>query len=755
MLALLIFLNKQNDPMDISSYVSKFINGTNQSLFLTGKAGTGKTTLLKEIVETTHKKTVIAAPTGIAAINAGGVTLHSLFHLPFGSFIPDEGIPQVANLSFQLTNPKALLRNLKMNAQKKALIREMELLIIDEVSMLRADLLDAIDTILRYVRRNSSVFGGLQILFIGDLWQLPPVVKNEEWSVLKNYYSNIFFFNAITFKKTELVYLELDKIFRQTDSRFIDLLNHFRLNTINQSDIDLLNQCYKKQFNLLDNEGYIYLTTHNHKADKINKEALEKLPGKTYRFEADLDGEFSEYAFPVDPVLELKEGAQVMFIKNDYSGNQAYFNGKIGKIDAVSEDHILVSFPDGSEPAEIERYTWENKKFALNQETREVEERIVGTFSHFPLKLAWAITIHKSQGLTFEKAVIDISQAFAAGQTYVALSRITSLEGLVLASPVRWSGPEIDDDLAAFAKSKITEERANEKYRIASKKYINQQVSEAFNFNELAQSLNEHIATYDKDTVKSAKQKHLSWALKLKKELKEIIKVSGKFQNQLKSIIHSDSEDHLIKLKNRVGAAKEYFIPLLKEKQEEIESHMQVVRKEKGIKKYLKELMLLQGLFYGQIILIHKAEALCIAVINDEEINKDTFYSATESVKKPEEDKKEKKEKKKKEKGKPKIKTAQITHDLYKQGKSIDEIAKERSLSVITIEKHLSDCIAQGKIDISELMDSKRIKEVLKAIETVDTSLLKPVKEHLGDDYSYAEIKYVMSWLKFERVVDK
>ncbi len=741
--------------MDISNYVSKFINGTNQSLFLTGKAGTGKTTLLKEIVETTHKKTVIAAPTGIAAINAGGVTLHSLFHLPFGSFIPDERIPQVANLYFQVTNPKMLLRNLKMNSQKKALIREMELLIIDEVSMLRADLLDAIDAILRYVRRNSSAFGGLQILFIGDLWQLPPVVKNEEWNILKNYYSNIFFFNAIIFKRTELVYLELDKIFRQTDSEFIDLLNHFRLNTITQSDIDLLNQQYKKQFNLLDNEGYIYLTTHNYKADKINKEALEKLPGKTYRFEVDLDGDFSEYAFPVDPVLELKEGAQVMFIKNDYSGNQAYFNGKIGKIDTVSEDHILVSFPDGSEPAEVERYTWENKKFALNQETRDVEERIVGTFSHFPIKLAWAITIHKSQGLTFDKAVIDISQAFAAGQTYVALSRLTSLEGLVLASPVRWSGPEIDDDLAAFAQSKITEERANEKYRIASKEYINHRVSDAFNFSALTYGLREHIATYDKDAVKSAKQKHLTWALNINKRLQELVEVSGKFQNQLKSIIHSDSEDHLLNLKNRVAAAKDYFIPLLKERQGEIESHMQVVQKEKVVKKYLKELKLLQGLFYGQIILIHKAEALCMAVLNDEEINKETFSTVTESIKKPEEEKSAKKEKKKKEKGKPKIKTAEVTYDLYRKGYSVQEIAKERSLSVITIEKHLSDCIEQGKIDIAELLDSKRIKEILSAIETVDTSLLKPVKEHLGDDYSYAEIKYVMSWLKFERVVDK
>ncbi|MFO7829495.1 MAG: PIF1 family DEAD/DEAH box helicase, partial [Bacteroidales bacterium] len=453
------------DEMDVSQYVSKFINGTNQSLFLTGKAGTGKTTLLKEIVDTTHKKTVIAAPTGIAAINAGGVTLHSLFHLPFGSYIPDHIIPAGGDLSFQLTTSQMLIRNLKMNAQKKALIREMELLIIDEVSMLRADMMDAIDKILRYVRRSSKPFGGLQILFIGDLWQLPPVVKSQEWSILKNYYADIFFFNARVFQQTELIYLELEKIYRQSDPDFIDLLNHFRLNDAGNKEIEILNQQYKKDFDLLDNEGYIYLTTHNHKADKVNKRALEKLPGKSFRFDAKINGDFSEYAYPVDLTLELKEGAQVMFIKNDYSGNQAYFNGKIGKVEHVDAEHIEVGFLDGSPSAIVEPYTWENKKFAINSETKGIEEKITGTFTHYPLKLAWAITIHKSQGLTFDKAMIDISQVFAAGQTYVALSRLTSLKGLVLAQPVRLTGPETGQHLFDFAQSKTPPEEAIKKYK--------------------------------------------------------------------------------------------------------------------------------------------------------------------------------------------------------------------------------------------------------------------------------------------------
>ncbi|MCD4833699.1 MAG: helix-turn-helix domain-containing protein [Bacteroidales bacterium] len=747
---------------NVSYYVSKFINGTNQSVFLTGKAGTGKTTLLKQIVATTHKKTVVAAPTGIAAINAGGVTLHSLFHLPFGSFIPDNVIPAAGELSFQLTTPKTLIRNLKMNSHKKALIREMELLIIDEVSMLRADLLDAIDNILRYVRRNNSPFGGLQILFIGDLWQLPPVVKNEEWSILKNYYSNIFFFNATPFKQVDLIHLELEEIYRQTDPEFIVLLNNFRLNKINQTDIDIINKQYKPQFNLLENEGYIYLTTHNHKADKINKQALEKLPSKSYRFEADITDEFSEYAFPIDITLELKEGAQVMFIKNDYSGNQAYYNGKIGKIESVSDDNIKVSFPDGTPSAVVEQYTWENKKFALNQDTKEIEERIVGTFVQYPIKLAWAVTIHKSQGLTFEKAMIDISQAFAAGQTYVALSRLTSLKGLVLASPVRWSGPETDKALSSFAQSKISVNDANKKYSTASKQYVNNRVSGAFNFNGLITALREHIGTYDKDAKKSSKQKYLGWAQNQLKNTQAIVDISGKFQNQIKSIIKSDEENCLIRLKERLTAAKDYFIPLLKEKQDEIETHINLARKEKGIKTYLKELKELQGIFYGQIITIYKAEALCMAILNNEELNKETLHSITGTIKKPSEENKIKSEparpaggKKKKEKAKLKIKTAQITYELYKQGKTIEEIVEERSLNIRTIEGHISDCIAQGKIKVSELIVQERIDEITNAATELDTLFLKPIKEHLGDDFSYPEIKFVMSWMKYKNTIEK
>ncbi|MEA3316592.1 MAG: helix-turn-helix domain-containing protein [Bacteroidota bacterium] len=734
----------------VAYYVTRFINGTNQAVFLTGKAGTGKTTLLKQIVETTHKKTLIAAPTGIAAINAGGITLHSLFHLPFGSFIPENTIPGQGNYSFQITTPKTLIRNLKMNSKKKALIREMELLIIDEVSMLRADLLDAIDTILRYVRRSSKAFGGLQILFIGDLWQLPPVVKNAEWNIIKNYYSNVFFFNANVFKQRDLIYLELEKIFRQTDSKFIDLLNNFRLNKISQTDIDILNKQYVKNFKLFDNEGYIYLTTHNYKANEINKKALAKLPGVSYHFDAEVIGDYSEYSYPVDLSLELKLGAQVMFIKNDYSGKQAYFNGKIGKIDDISDDNIRVSFTDGTPSAEVEKYTWENKKFALNSTTKEIEENIVGKFEHYPLKLAWAITIHKSQGLTFEKAVIDISQSFAGGQIYVALSRLTSLKGLVLAEPVSISGPKIDKDLAIFAESKISSDDAEKKYKSASKEYVNSKIVDAFNFNALIFALREHIETYNKDKKKSAKQKYLSWAEDLHKNTHSLVEVSRKFQNQVKSIVTKNENDYLLVLNERLIAAKDYFVPLLKDKQEEIEKHISEVKKEKGVKKYLKELKALQGDFYNRIIAIYKAEALCSAVINNEDIDNSKFQSITENIQKPEDEVKTKSPKGKKKKGEPKVKTSQITYELYKQGKTIEEIAKERQLVLTTIEGHLATCIKEGKISVNKFLVSERVDEIIYAAEELDTDMLTPIKNHLDDEFSYSEIKFAMAHMKYK-----
>ncbi len=735
-----------------AQYVNRFINATDQHVFLTGKAGTGKTTLLKAIVESTHKKTLIAAPTGIAAINAGGSTLHSLFHLPFGTFIPENRIDSNLEINTQLTTPNSLIKNLHMNATKRALIEEVELLIIDEVSMLRADLLDAIDAVLRYVRRNRNVpFGGVQILFIGDLWQLPPVVKDDEWGLLKRYYPTIYFFNALALKGNHPVYIELETIYRQTDQQFIDLLNHFRINEVTPTDVELLNRQYRPSFNPIDNPGYIYLTTHNYKADNINKQALEKLPGKRFAFKAKVEGDFSEYSYPVEYTLELKKGAQVMFIKNDYSGNSAYFNGKIGLVEEISNESIQVSFLDNSPSAEVEPYTWENKKFSLDKETREISETIVGKFTHFPLKLAWAITVHKSQGLTFDKAMIDISQAFAPGQIYVALSRLTALKGLVLTQPISINGPDVDPALLQYSQSAKDEMQMEESFERASSEYLKKQVIQAYSFGWMVRDLQEHIDSYDKDEVRSTKQKYLNWAMALQSKVKPLVEVANKFQSQISRLVQSQQPEALDTLLERVGAARQYFQPLLNELLSSIIEHKKQAKREKGTKKYLTELQWVEGIFYRQMLTISKAEALCQSVINRTELDKKMVQVLASAIRpvEPDGEPKASSIKVKKPKGEQ-VDTRLTTLELYLKNKSVEETATARSMSPRTIEGHLAECIGKGMLDVNDLVTTKKLNEILKVAQELDTVLLSPIKELVDETITYAEIKYVMAYLAFE-----
>ncbi|GAF01874.1 ATP-dependent DNA helicase [Saccharicrinis fermentans] len=421
--------------------VAKFINNTQQNIFLTGKAGTGKTTFLKSITQHTHKSVIVAAPTGIAAINAGGVTLHSLFQLPFGAFVPDNnGLPQ-QTISTPINTPRTLLSSFQMHKNKRNMLKKMELLVIDEVSMLRADLLDAIDLILRSVRHQRDLpFGGVQVLFIGDLLQLPPVVKDDEWKTIGAYYPSVFFFHSQVLRQNPPLYVELEKIYRQSDDTFINLLNNLRNNIVTDADVKLLNKYYRPNYQQKSNEEIILLTTHNRIANDKNLKALRNIKEKSVFFKAEVIGDFSEHNYPTEAQLEFKKGAQVMFTKNDYSGEQKYFNGKIGTITRLHKDEIEVSFNNGDEPAIAEPYIWENKKYTVNKDSNEIEENIVGTFKQYPLKLAWAITVHKSQGLTFDKAIIDVQNAFAPGQIYVALSRLRSLDGLILTSPIPKEG---------------------------------------------------------------------------------------------------------------------------------------------------------------------------------------------------------------------------------------------------------------------------------------------------------------------------
>ncbi|MBL8011011.1 MAG: AAA family ATPase, partial [Flavobacteriales bacterium] len=404
----------------MAALAARFINSTNRHVFLTGKAGTGKTTYLHRLATSTHKRYVILAPTGIAALNAKGVTIHSQFLLPFGAFLPEKQRPaDIPEGAFH--DQDTLTRRHPLNALRRNVLREVDLLIIDEVSMLRADVLDAIDFRMRAVRQNRrESFGGAQVLLIGDLYQLPPVVKDEEWRVMQRYYASMHFFESQVLKHHGYAHIELDRIFRQQDERFIRILNNLRDNTVRPEDVAELNAHYRATIPAAESEGVITLTTHNHKADEINQQALTRLPGRPHAFEAHIDGDFPQSMYPVLERIELKVGAQVMFVKND--PEKMYFNGKLARVEALSDEGITVRMYDGVGDApsaatyKLKREVWENKRYVVNAATKEQEEEVLGTFEQYPIKLAWAITVHKSQGLTFGRAIIDVGQAFAPGQ---------------------------------------------------------------------------------------------------------------------------------------------------------------------------------------------------------------------------------------------------------------------------------------------------------------------------------------------------
>lgn len=462
------------------SLASDLVNRTSRHIFLTGKAGTGKTTFLKYIRENCPKQMAVVAPTGVAAINAGGVTLHSFFQLPLSPFIPEaRGFRQ----NDEATNKHTLLGRLRLNGERRRIIQELELLIIDEISMVRCDVLDAIDLVLRHVRlRHSEKFGGVQVLFIGDLFQLPPVVKEQEWDLLKDYYRSPFFFDSHVMKDDPPIYIEFTKIYRQTEEKFIDLLNKVRNNEMDEDHLCALHDRYQPGFFGEGSEGYILLTTHNEKARDINTGELAKLSGKLFTYRAEVNGDFPASAFPADEALQLKVGAQVMFIKNDASPAKRYFNGKIGIVTKLEDEKIWIQCKDESEAIEVSKEKWDNIRYTLDKTTRQLSEDVLGSFGQYPLRLAWAITIHKSQGLTFEKAVIDAGKAFAPGQVYVALSRCTNLEGMVLHSRIRSNTLYADDRIVQFTKNILPLEDLQQELTEARKAYQEKVLLSLFDF---------------------------------------------------------------------------------------------------------------------------------------------------------------------------------------------------------------------------------------------------------------------------------
>ena len=500
-----------------------FVQYTNRNIFLTGKAGTGKTTFLRNLKIQSPKRMVVVAPTGVAAINAGGVTIHSFFQMGFAPRIPQQAGNEKENTA----------NNQKFNREKINILKSLDLLVIDEISMVRADLLDGIDDVLRRFRDRSKPFGGVQLLMIGDLQQLAPVVKDNEWEMLRPYYATMFFFSSQALQQTNFVSIELRHIYRQSDTTFIDILNKVRENRIDSEALHELNKRYIPDFAKQDNEGYITLTTHNQQSKQLNDFKINKLDTKEYKFNASVEGEFPEYSYPTDYELIIKEDAQVMFVKNDSSREKLYYNGKIGKVTHIDDGVIYVKCPSDYADIPVEMTKWENYRYTINEKTKEIEETTIGSFTQFPLKLAWAITIHKSQGLTFERAIIDAQASFAHGQVYVALSRCKTLEGLVLSTPIANQSVKNDNTVTAF-NADVERNQPDEKILTQSKnEYQQTLLFELFDFVVFQKRISHFIKTL-KDNASSIVGSPVNEFETIQNNLQnEIVSVAQKFKLQL------------------------------------------------------------------------------------------------------------------------------------------------------------------------------------------------------------------------------
>lgn len=534
--------------MSIYDFAKDIILNTDTTLFVTGRAGTGKTTLLRYVAESSQKNTVVVAPTGIAAINAGGVTIHSFFKLPFAPFIPS------------VIEAKKLIAGQKMRAEFRSVIRSVDMIIIDEVSMLRADILDAIDVVLRHYRNSKFPFGGVQMVFFGDMYQLPPVCVNDEWFILKDYYTTPYFFSAKVFEKQEIVCLELDKIFRQRDADFVEILNQVRNNNISKENFNRLNDRYNPDFDLENNPDFVVLTTHNAVSDDINESRLIDIDSKTFIFDAAIKGDFPEYLYPVEQQIVLKKGARVMFTANDHiNPERLYYNGKMGTVVELEDNNVYVTCDGEDDPIQVNYETWENNTFSYNRKENSVDVKTIGTFTQLPLRLAWAITIHKSQGLTFQKVAIDAANSFTSGQVYVALSRCTSLDGIVLLSPINSNSIMVDSRIQRFSKNNFNEDLLPDFVNRKKRDTLCNMLIKLFSFNLL------EVAVLDlKGYVTEFRADFSDYTPEMVENILSIVQdlsdVGTRFAVQLRKI--TNANDFSL-LNSRVNDAKKYFLQRL------------------------------------------------------------------------------------------------------------------------------------------------------------------------------------------------
>lgn len=523
------------------------IETTNTNLFLTGKAGTGKTTFLRRLKEESSKRIVVVAPTGIAAINAEGVTIHSFFQLSFAPFIPD-------------AQYKLKEQQYRFSKQKIRVIQSIDTLVIDEISMVRADLLDAVDSVLRRFRKNQLPFGGVQMVMIGDLGQLAPVAKDDDWQMLSRYYDTPYFFSSIALKSTRYAIVELKTVYRQSDLHFVELLNRVRDNRADSSVLAALNSRYIPNFQPRVEEGYIRLTTHNYQAQQENERQLALLPGKPYTYEASISGKYPEMLFPTEQILTLKEGAQVMFVKNDSSAGKAFYNGMIGTVTEINEKNFFVRTKDTGVVIKVEPEQWENTRYEIDERTNEITEEIEGTFKQFPVKPAWAITVHKSQGLTFDRAIIDVQRAFTHGQTYVALSRCRTLEGLVLSAPLPMSAIIRDRAVDDYVSRAVEHTPTEEQIDLLRRDYYLSVLSELFDFRPLMSAFNRMLDLLMGHFRRSYPKLIIEYKARLEVIKTQLYDVAERFKMQYNQIVISTPDYHKdVHLQERLTKGATYF----------------------------------------------------------------------------------------------------------------------------------------------------------------------------------------------------
>ncbi|HHB79899.1 MAG TPA: helicase [Saprospiraceae bacterium] len=804
----------------------EFVQYTNRNVFLTGKAGTGKTTFLRKIKSESLKRLVVVAPTGVAAINARGVTIHSLFQMPFGPILPEGSDPNSARMQK------------KFNRKKIDLIRSLDLVIIDEISMVRADLLDGIDQVLRRYRANSLPFGGVQLLMIGDLQQLSPVVKQEEWDLLRAHYPNPYFFSSMAYQKANPVNIELKHIYRQADQLFIDILNEIRNGQLSPASGKILNKQYIPDFVPPKGQGYITLTTHNNRADQMNQTELARIKNPSFFYTATIEDSFPEHAYPTAVKLELKKGAQVMFIKNDSNPLKRYFNGKIGTIIDLDNEGLTVRCPGDLEDIEVGPEIWENIKYTIDKDTKEINSDIKGSFSQIPLRLAWAITIHKSQGLTFDRAVIDAESSFAHGQTYVALSRCKTLEGIVLKKPIGLNSIINDGRVTTFTQDIEANLPDDQELDQSKKEFELSLIYELFDYQPFTYPLRRliSIASNNEKTITG----HLFEPLfKLQDQtIKPLITANNKFKNQLLQMSEGLAQPSQNKpIQERIQKAVAYFRKVTVEEirktlddlyystdnqsiKKELQKHFQkleelvqmkttilramsngfsvsdylniraraILEKPKKIQEkkeydfkgkhtslfaalrsYRSETAMEQDLLpyhiFSQAALYEMIEYLpttpkqlkAISGIGKAKLEKygedileiiENYCHANDLpvfddieapilLKRPP-----------KKPAPKKGATQQKTFDLFKSGKSIQEIAKERGLVTGTIEGHLARFVASGDLKITDIIPQEKYDALKKIIESNNSKELKVLKSAAGNDYSWAQIRMVLAELE-------